>query len=731
MSNRRLPKLVKQGLYDPQFEHDACGVGVVANVKGARSHDIIQKGIQVLINLGHRGAAGSDPKTGDGAGILIQMPHEFFSRECARLGFTLPPPGDYGVGMVFLPQDPAQREVCYRVFDEVVREEGQVLLGWRDVPVDNSQIGETSREVQPFIRQVFIGRGPQTTDEAHLVRKLYVIRRRVENIVSESGIEDAETFYIPSLFTNRIVFKGLLMADQISRFYQDLTDPDMTTYFAMVHSRFSTNTLGSWKLAHPYRLLQHNGEINTIRGNLNWMVARQAMFSSPLFGDDMQKLFPLITPYQSDTACIDNALEILLATGRSLPHCMMMLVPEAWGDHVDIAPEKQDFYEYHSALMEPWDGPALLAFTDGVRVGAILDRNGLRPFRYLVTKDDVLVMASETGVLDVPPEDILFKARLQPGRMFYLDPAQGRIIDDEEIKGELSRQQPYGKWLAENKVTLEQLPEPASVHDTDYDTLLERQQVFGYTLEDLRMIMEPMAVTGTEPVGSMGNDAALAVLSDKPQLVFSYFKQLFAQVTNPPLDAIREELVTSTESFIGSEQNLFDETPLHCRQLKLKEPIITNYELEKIRNLQVDGIRPITLSTLFRVDEGEGTLERALDDLCRQASQAIEEGYSIIILSDRGVDAHHAPVPSLLATSTVHHHLIREGLRTKAGLVVESGEPREVAHFALLIGYGAGAVNPYLAFETLDDLIREHILPANIDHKTAEKNYIKAVHKAW
>ena len=729
MSNRRLPKLVKQGLYDPQFEHDACGVGVVANVKGVRSHDIIQKGIQVLINLGHRGAAGSDPKTGDGAGILIQMPHEFFIRECARLGFTLPPPGDYGVGMVFLPQDPAQREVCYRVFEDVVQDEGQVLLGWRDVPVDNSQIGETSREVQPYIRQVFIGRGSQTTDEAHLVRKLYVIRRRVENIVSESGIEDAETFYIPSLFTNRIVFKGLLMADQISRFYQDLTDPDMVTYFAMVHSRFSTNTLGSWKLAHPYRLLLHNGEINTLRGNLNWMVARQAMFSSPLFGDDMQKLFPLITPYQSDTACIDNALEILLATGRSLPHCMMMLVPEAWGDHVDIAPEKQDFYEYHSALMEPWDGPALLSFTDGVRVGAILDRNGLRPFRYLVTKDDVLVMASETGVLDVPPEDVLFKARLQPGRMFYLDPAQGRIIDDEEIKGELSRQQPYGKWLAENKVTLEQLPEPASVHDTDYDTLLERQQVFGYTLEDLRMIMEPMAVAGTEPVGSMGNDAALAVLSDKPQLVFSYFKQLFAQVTNPPLDAIREELVTSTESFIGSEQNLFDETPLHCRQLKLKEPIITNYELEKIRNLQVDGIRSITLSTLFRVDEGAGTLERSLDDLCRQASRAIEDGYSIIVLSDREVDAHHAPVPSLLATSTVHHHLIREGLRTKAGLVVESGEPREVAHFALLIGYGAGAVNPYLAFETLDDLIREDILPADIDHKTAEKNYIKAVHK--
>ena len=729
MSNKPLPKLVKQGLYDPRFEHDACGVGVVANIKGVQSHDIIQKGLQVLINLGHRGACGSDPRTGDGAGILIQLPHKFFRKECARLGFTLPPPGDYGVGMVFLPQDPVQREVCRRIFEDIIREEGQVLLGWRDVPVDDSQIGETARDVQPYIRQIFIGRGPQTTDEAHLGRKLYVIRRRVENAVNESGIEDLDTFYIPSLFTNRIVFKGLLMADQISSFYRDLMDPDMVAYFAMVHSRFSTNTLGSWKLAHPYRFLLHNGEINTLRGNLNWMVARQAMFSSPLFGDDIRKLFPIIAPEQSDTACIDNALELLLATGRSLPHCMMMLVPEAWGDHVDIDPEKLDFYEYHSALMEPWDGPALLSFTDGVRVGAILDRNGLRPFRYFVTKDDVLVMASEAGVLDVPPEDILFKARLQPGRMFYLDPAQGRIIDDEEIKGELSRQQPYGKWLAENKVTLEQLPEPANVHHTDYDTLLERQQVFGYTLEDLRMIMEPMAAAGTEPIGSMGNDAALAVLSDKPQLVFSYFKQLFAQVTNPPLDAIREELVTSTESFIGSEQNLFDETPLHCHQVKLKEPIITNYELEKISNLQVDGIRSITLSTLLRVDEGAGALDRALDELCRRASQAIEDGYSIIILSDRGVDAHRAPVPSLLATSTVHHHLIREGLRTKAGLVVESGEPREVAHFALLIGYGAGAVNPYLAFETLDDLIRKNILPADIDHKTAEKNYVKAVHK--
>ena len=726
---KRLPKLVKQGLYEPRYEHDSCGVGVVANIKGVKSHDIIEKGLEVLVNLGHRGACGSDPKTGDGAGILVQMPHEFFAKECNRLGIELPPPGDYGVGMVFLPQDPAQRERCEGMFEEVVREEGQVVLGWRDVPVDSRGIGDHSRHVQPYIRQIFIGRGPHTADEAHLVRKLYVIRRRVEDAVPASGIEDADTFYIPSLFTNRIVYKGLLMTDQIAGFYTDITDPDMVSYFAMVHSRFSTNTLGSWRLAHPYRFLLHNGEINTLRGNLNWMVARQAMFSSPLFGDDMQKLFPIIGAGQSDTACMDNALELLLATGRSLPHCMMMLVPEAWGDHIEMAPEKRSFYEYHSCLMEPWDGPALLAFTDGIRVGAILDRNGLRPFRYMVTRDDTLVMASEAGVLEVPAEDILFKARLQPGRMFLVDPSQGRIIDDEEIKEELSRRQPYGSWLAENAVTLEELPDPSDVQREEHDTLVRRQQTFGYTLEDLRMIMEPMAATGAEPVGSMGNDAPLAVLSDRPQLVFNYFKQTFAQVTNPPLDAIREELVTSTESFIGSERNLFEETPEHSRQLKLKEPILTNYELEKIRNIDVRGIRSITLSTLFPIDHGPGAMGEALSELCRGASQAIEDGYVIIVLSDRGVDAQHAPIPSLLATSAVHHHLIGEGPRTRVGLVVESGEPREVAHFALLIGYGAGAVNPYLAFATLDALVRDGLATRSIDSETAEKNYVKAVHK--
>ena len=725
----RLRKLVKQGLYDPQNEHDSCGVGVVADIKGVKSHEIVEKALQVLINLGHRGACGSDPRTGDGAGILFQMPHQFFAKVCTQLGITLPPPGAYGVGMVFLPQAPAQREMCQSIFEGVVQDEGQILLGWRDVPVESATIGDHARDVQPHIRQIFIGRGPQTPDDNYFERKLYVIQRQVEKAIYSSDMSDAEAFHISSLFTNRIVYKGLLMADQITSFYRDLTDPDVVTGFALVHSRFSTNTLGSWKLAHPYRFVAHNGEINTLRGNLNWMVARQAMFSSPLFDSDMQKLFPIITAGQSDTACLDNALQLLLSTGRSLAHCMMMLIPEAWGRHIEMSPEKRDFYEYHSSFMEPWDGPALLAFTDGVRIGAVLDRNGLRPFRYLVTKDDLLVMASEVGVLDIPPEDIRFKARLQPGRMFLVDPSQGRILDDEEIKGELSQRQPYGKWLAENRVTLEQLPEPPSIHPTDEGNLLERQQAFGYTLEDLRVIMEPMASTGGEPVGSMGNDAPLAVLSDKPQLVYSYFKQLFAQVTNPPLDAIREELVTSTESFIGCQQNLFEETPRHCHQLQLREPIVTNGELEKIRRIDAGGIASVTLPMLFPVANGAGSLEGALEGLCRQASKAVADGHAIIILSDRGLDRQHAAIPSLLATSAVHHHLIREGSRTRVGLVVESGEPREVAHFALLIGYGAGAVNPYLAFATIEDMARQNYLPAGLDAQTAEKNYIKAVHK--
>ncbi len=722
-------KLQKQGLYDPWFEHDGCGVGVVADIKGTRSHRVVRQSLEVLVNLGHRGAQGADPKTGDGAGILLQMPHRFFQRECSKLGIDLPEPGRYGVGMVFLPQDPEERALCKRLFEEAIGGEGQRVLGWRDVPVDPEAIGADAHKVQPCIQQVFVGAGADTADEAHLGRKLYVIRKRVENAVAGSGIAGADTFYVCSLYTTRIVYKGLLMANQVSGFYRDLNDPDLESSFCLVHSRFSTNTLGSWKLAHPYRLLAHNGEINTLRGNINWMVAREAAFSSPLFGDDMEKLFPVITPGQSDTASIDNALELLLATGRSLPHGMMMLVPEAWGEGVDMYPEKRAFYYYHSSLMEPWDGPALLVFTDGVRIGAILDRNGLRPFRYLVTKDDTLVMASEVGVLDIPPEDVMFKARLQPGRMFLVDPSQGRIVGDDEIKRELSTRKPYARWLEDNVVTLDQLEAPPKAPSRDRADLMVQQKAFGYTLEDLSIILQPMASMGAEPVGSMGNDAPLAVLSDKPQLVFNYFKQMFAQVTNPPLDAIREELVTSTMSFVGRQRNLFEETPEHCRQLRLNEPVVTSAELEKIRALDVEGIRTITIPALFDVRGGEGSLKRGVDELCERAARAVEDGYSIIILSDRGVDRDHAPIPSLLATSAVHHHLIREGSRINVGLIVESGEPREVAHLALLLGYGAAAVNPYLAFETLEQLAQDGVLPEGMNAEYASENYLKALHK--
>jgi glutamate synthase domain-containing protein 2/glutamate synthase domain-containing protein 1/glutamate synthase domain-containing protein 3 len=719
----------RNGLYDPSFEHDGCGVGLVANISGKKSHDILEKGLEILVNLAHRGACGCDPLTGDGAGILLQMPYEFLKKQCANMGIALPGPGEYGIGMVFLPPDPRQRQTCEAMVQQVIEDEGQRFLGWRDVPVDDSEIGYKARETQPFIRQVFIGRGPQVKDEAHFERKLYVTRKVIERAAGQMDAEVRQHFYIPSLSCNRVVYKGLLIGTQLQGFYPDLSDPAMTSAFAMVHARFSTNTLGSWRLAHPYRLICHNGEINTLRGNINWMTARQAMFSSQLFGEDMEKLFPIITPGASDTACFDNALELLLATGRSLPHALMMMIPEATGEHVEIAAEKRDFYEYHSCMMEPWDGPALIAATDGTRIGVVLDRNGLRPFRYLVTKDNLLVMASEVGVLDIPPEEVRFKARLQPGRMFLLDTSEARIIEDEDLKAELSQRQPYGQWLADNRLTLEQLPEPPKVRKLDLDTLPKLQRAFGYTLEDLQILMEPMAVTGAEPVGSMGNDIPLAVLSGRPQLLFNYFKQLFAQVSNPPLDAIREELVTSLEGFIGSEQNLFEETPEHCRQLRLKHPILTNVELEKIRNIAQGNMRATTCSTLFDVQGGPGSLKQALDELCRQASAAVTAGNTIIVLSDRGVNARYAPIPSLLATAAVHHHLIREGTRTKVGLVVESGEPREVMHFALLIGYGAGAINPYLAFEILHDLADRAIFSEHIDAYTAEKNFIKAIDK--
>jgi len=718
------------GLYRPEFEHDACGVGVVAHVDGVKSHRIIEEAVKVLMSLSHRGATGSDPLTGDGAGILIQMPDTFLREEALLLGINLPPIGDYGVGMIFLPRDPQQQETCERICEEVVRNEGQIVLGWRDVPTNSSNIGKSSRDLQPVIRQLFVSKGNQITQLGQFERKLYVIRKVIEQMVLDSGVDQLGEFYVNTLSSNKIVYKGLLMGTQLSDFYLDLQAPKLASSFAMVHSRFSTNTLGSWKLAHPYRFIVHNGEINTLRGNINWMVARQGSMSSSLFGNDIKKLFPVITAGASDTASIDNAIELLINTGRPIQQVMAMLIPEATGARVGMSQSKRDFYDYHACLMEPWDGPALIAFTDGTRIGAILDRNGLRPFRYLVTTDGLCVMASEAGVLQIPPQNVLYKSRIEPGRMFLIDPERGGIIDDETIKNDLSTANPYGEWLEANLMELGDLSDTGTSTETDGIRLKELQRMFGYTQEELTMLMEPMAAGGSEPVGSMGNDTPLAVLSDRPQSVFSYFKQLFAQVTNPPLDAIREELVTSLSVTLGSEQNLFEERAEHARQLKIESPVLTNGDLEKIKNLNLPSLKCATLSTVYRISSGSGGLNLAIDELCRKATDVVSRGSSIIILSDRDIDKDHVAIPILLATGAVHHHLIREGTRTRTGLVVESGEPREIAHYALLIGYGAGAVNPYLVYATLDDLNSRGAFGSNGSRvDDYQQNYLKAAQK--
>jgi glutamate synthase domain-containing protein 2/glutamate synthase domain-containing protein 1/glutamate synthase domain-containing protein 3 len=717
-----------QGLYDPRHEHDACGIGFVANVRGQKNHDIISKGIEVLINLTHRGACGCDPETGDGAGILIQIPHEFFARECASLGFKLPGPGAYGVGMTFLPVEKHQRLQCEGILERILREEGLTVLGWRDTPVNASAIGRVARGSQPYIQQIFVNR-PAGMDENAFERKLYIVRKRAESEVAASDIEDRETFYIPSLSARTIVYKGLLLAPQIANFYGELSDPAVKSALCLVHQRFSTNTFPSWQLAHPYRYVAHNGEINTLRGNVNWMHARQSLLQSTLFGEDIKKLFPIIAPGGSDSANFDNAVELLFQSGRSLPHAMAMLIPEAWAGNPHMRPEKRAFYEYHCSLMEPWDGPAVIAFTDGRVIGATLDRNGLRPGRYVVTHDDLVVMASEAGVLEIEPEKVKTKGRLQPGKMFLVDTVEGRIVSDQEIKQHLSFQQPYAAWLKQNQVTLDQLPEPSRIHAANHDTVLCRERAFGYTDEDLKMILEPMACNGEEPVGSMGTDTPLACLSDRPQPLFSYFKQLFAQVTNPPIDPIREEMVMSLISYIGVERNILQETPENCHTLKLPHPILTNRDLEKLRRVSTGDLLAITLPALFRAEEGEAGLERALDELCRRASLAVTSGYTLLILSDRGVDKHYAPIPSLLALAAVHNLLVREETRTSVALIVESGEPREVMHFALLIGYGASAVNPYLALEALEDLARRGYLPEGVTAEIATRNFIKAINK--
>jgi glutamate synthase (ferredoxin) len=630
--------------------------------------------------------------------------------------------------MVYMPHNEADRKGCERIFESIIREEGQEFLGWRTVPTDNRLIGPTARQSEPFVRQIFIGRAADLKDDMAFERKLYIIRRRAENAIRYSGIPGGHFFYVASLSYKTIIYKGMLNSDQVEHFYPDLVDPSVESALALVHSRFSTNTFPSWERAHPYRYVAHNGEINTLRGNVNWMHARQMICESGLFGKDIKKILPVICDDGSDSAMFDNCLEFLVLSGRSLPHAVMMMIPEPWSNHESMSDEKKAFYEYHSCLMEPWDGPASIAFTDGVRIGAVLDRNGLRPSRYYVTKDGLVIMASEVGVLDVPPEDVVEKGRLQPGRMFLVDTQEGRIVADEELKRKISSEHPYRDWLKKNLVPLESLPDAPHAHQPDHDTVLLRQQAFGYTYEDLRILMAPMGQHGVEAVGSMGTDTPLAVLSNHPQLLYNYFKQLFAQVTNPPIDCIREEIVTSTETTIGPEGNLLDPKPESARQIRLKSPILTNEEFEKLRHLKDTHFKSVTLPILYRVAGGREALETALEELYRGASQAIQKGVNILILSDRGITHDMAPIPALLAVSGLHHHLIREGTRTRAGLVLESGEPREVHHFALLIGYGVGAINPYLAFETLDDMIRQGIL-TGIDHKTAIKNFAKAAAK--
>ncbi len=725
------------GLYDAAYEHDACGVGFVVDMKGRKSHRIVSQAITVLKNLLHRGACGCEENTGDGAGILIQMPDRFLRAVCAdEAGFELPAAGSYGAGLVFLPHDPADRAFCEATLKRIAEEEGQTLLGWRDVPTDDSMIGPTAQSAEPAFRQVFIGRGAAIASDEAFERKLYVIRKRVEHTIWNSELGEKALFYLPSLSQRTLIYKGMLIGNQVEPLFPDLTDERVESALALVHQRFSTNTFPSWPLAQPFRFIAHNGEINTMRGNINWMRAREALCESELFGEDLEKLFPIVLEGNSDSASFDQVLEFLHMAGRPLPLAVLMMIPEAWSGHESMDPARRAFYEYHACLMEPWDGPASIAFTDGRVIGAVLDRNGLRPSRYYVTKDDLVVMASEVGVLDIPPENVRIKERLHPGRIFLVDTEQGRIIDDAELKQQYIDQYPYADWLERNRVPIGDLPEPPHVHEPDHATVLQRQQAFGYTHEDLRLLMLPMARAGAEAIGSMGTDSALAVLSDRPRLLYDYFKQLFAQVTNPPLDGIREELVTQVSTTVGPESNLLSPSESSCRQIALGSAILDNRDLEKIRNVDSHGFRARTIDTTYPVAGGAAAMETALDTVRKAADEAVDDGYSFIILSDRAVDSERAAIPAALVTAGVHHHLVRNGRRVKVGLVVESGEPREVHHFAVLLGYGAGAINPYLAFETLDDMLRQNILteitgqqPGESAHDAAVRNFIKAVNK--
>ena len=721
----------KQGLYDPKNEHDACGIGFVVNIKGQKSSKVVTQALEVLCNLDHRGARGSEPETGDGAGILMQIPHRFFQRACEGIGIELPWPGKYGVGMVFLSPNREERRAQQKVLEGVIEDEGQQVLGWRSVPTDNLHLGETARHAEPMIRQVFIARNDDIKDQDDFERKLYVIRKRAAKEVRYVGkMAGSQHFYISSLSSRLIAYKGMLTPAQVETFFLDLQDKAVMTSIALVHSRFSTNTFPSWELSHPYRMMIHNGEINTKRGNVNWMFTRQGNFESELWGDDLEKVLPVVEdPEGSDSAVFDNALEFLTLSGRSASHVMMMMVPEPWENHESMLDEKRAFYEYHSCLMEPWDGPASIAFTDGVRVGACLDRNGLRPSRYYVTKDDLIVLASEVGVLDIPPDRVSHKDRLQPGRMLLVDTEQGRIVSDEELKNEMAAAEPYKEWIDQYLVQLDDLPKQ-TIDDKldDHDKVLQRQQVFGYTYEDMRVFLGPMITSGKDPVGSMGNDSPLAVLSDKAHLLYGYFKQLFAQVTNPPIDPLREELVTSASTSIGPERNLLKPEPESCHQISLPRPLLTNEEMARIKEIKQTGFKSATLPIVFKAADGSAGLEKALDELFAAADKAIADGVNLLVLSDRSADADNCPIPALLATSGLHHHLIRNKTRTRVGLAVESGEPREVHHFCLLLGYGAQAINPYMAFESLGDMVREGLVK-DTTHEEAIQGYLYSATK--
>ncbi|MEA2062695.1 MAG: glutamate synthase large subunit, partial [Gemmatimonadota bacterium] len=717
----------RRGLYLPEFEHDCCGVGFVARIDGRPSHGIIRQGIEVLVNLAHRGAVADDPETGDGAGIMIQVCDRFLRAACAEAGIDLPGSGQYGVGMVFLPVEKAARQYCTKALEEAVAGAGQKLIGWREVPVNPDCLGRSARLSQPLVRQIFIA--DTTGDRQAFERRLLLVRKIAENRIRKSGPSGSESFHLPSLSSRTIVYKGLMLAHQVPLFYEDLNDERLTSALALVHQRYSTNTFPSWELAQPFHYLAHNGEINTLRGNINWMRAREATISSPLFGDKIKQLLPIITPGGSDSMALDNMVEMLSACGRSLPHTLMMLIPEAWGEKYQMSQDKRGFYEYHSILMEPWDGPAAIAFTDGEIIGGCLDRNGLRPARYVVTDDDLIVMASEVGVLDFPPEKIKSKGRIGPGQMLLVDTRQKRIIYDPEIKAVTSRLQPYRRWVAENKIDLRGLFDCALPLRPEHETLIQRQIACGYTDEDISVILRPMAEKAIEPVGSMGNDTPPAVLSDQPKLLYNYFKQLFAQVTNPAIDPIREQLVMSLMSYIGNEANLLKETPKNARLLKLTRPILTHDDLDKLKSDQHLNFRTRTVPILFPVEDGAQGCRRALERCFTEAVGAAREGCALIILSDRGINREMAAIPSLLALSAVHHHLIREGLRTNIGLVIESSEAREVMHFALLLGFGSSAIIPYLAFESIADLVINDKLQAGINVQQAIENYLAAIEK--